>query len=152
MQGMSPTSLPTNMLSQPAEISSKNHRSFAAERSLDGVPIKSQIMRSTQVEPIIAVKEASSAPWADLSIFNRVLDLLTDPKDLVACASVCKAWGAEVASSEHLFKEAWVREVSDQGLWRWAHAAGGYRGQLRANSVVRKGPILTQKYQFSIFF
>ncbi|KAL4530515.1 hypothetical protein Ndes2437B_g04008 [Nannochloris sp. 'desiccata'] len=83
--------------------------------------------------------ERTMAPWSNLSILGKVFDFMTDPKDLVACACVCKNWGAEVASSDHLFKASWTREISDQGLWRWSRAAGGYRDQLRANSVVRKG-------------
>ncbi len=86
--------------------------------------------------------ENAAALWSSLAYqgaLGKVFELLTDPKDLVACASVCKSWSKEIADSDRLFEGAWTRAVSDQGLWRWSRAAGGYREQLRANTVVRKG-------------
>lgn len=101
-------------------------------------------MRSPTKYNSSAQKAPTSASWASLPILGQVFNRITDPKDLVACACVCKSWSAEIASSDHLFQQAWTRQVSDQGLWRWARASGGYREQLRADHVVRKGEILIE--------
>ena len=128
----------------------KAKRTAAAERTPKKDVVDEKVMRSPT--KLNALPEAPmSASWATLPILNKILDKITDPKDLVACACVCKSWSDEVASSDYLFKDAWTRQVSDQGLWRWARAAGGYRAQLRADSVVRKGEILTQNIIFSSF-
>lgn len=76
--------------------------------------------------------------WADLPILSDVFDLLENPRDLAACASVCRTWRDE-ASVDSRWRKAWSSNVSDQGLWRWAKADGGYREQLRAKALVRKG-------------
>ena len=130
---------PASFQSITMEISSAVNKTSHAERTPRGVVID----RSMKLEPIIdhATHNPNTAPWSGHAL-GMVFDLLTDPKDLVACACVCKSWCAEIASSDHLFKAAWTREISEQGLWRWYRAAGGYREQLRADSVVRKGKIL----------
>jgi hypothetical protein len=87
---------------------------------------------------------------------GKIFDLLEDPKDLVACACVCKSWATEIKASDRLFQDAWTREMSSRGLWRWSRAAGGYREQLRSNAVVRKGEIFalysySKVYSFKLF-
>lgn len=124
------------------EISSPNNKiSHLEKRPISG-KVDRTVMPLQEPNSDNPTHERTMAPWSNLSILGKVFDFMTDPKDLVACACVCKNWGAEVASSDHLFKASWTREISDQGLWRWSRAAGGYRDQLRANSVVRKGKIL----------
>ena len=79
-----------------------------------------------------------SGGWAGLPVLQDVLDQLEDPRDLAACRSVCRAWRDE-ASRDHRWRKAWNAAVSDQGLWRWARAEGGYHEQLRARALVKKG-------------
>ena len=88
------------------------------------------------------------ASWADLTVLDKIFDHLTDVRDIAACACVCKTWEAE-AARDHRWKGAWAKQVSDQGLWRWAKAEGGFREQLRANAVVRKG--MSFSHQFPIY-
>lgn len=86
--------------------------------------------------------------WADLPVLDKVFDYLTDVRDIAACVCVCKSW-AEEGARDHRWRAAWGKQVSDQGLWRWARAEGGYREQLRANAVVRKG---TSFFLYILFY
>jgi len=84
------------------------------------------------------------ASWTHLPVLANVFDFLDDPKDLAACAAVCRAWRSE-ADRDHRWRRAWGDRVSEQGLWRWASAEGGYREQLRAKTLVRKGEVAVRK-------
>lgn len=78
--------------------------------------------------------------WSDppKSVLSHIFDLLDDPKDLAAAACTCRAWAQE-GSRDHRWQTAWSRDVSNNGLWRWCSAAGGYREQLRAKASINKG-------------
>jgi len=133
---LTPSFLPIKM-----KILNATNKASHAERTPKIGVVNRSIMPLQESIIDNATHEPTTAPWSN-QILSKVLELLTDPSDLVACACVCKSWNAEVASSDHLFKAAWKREISAQGVWRWSRAAGGYREQIRANSVVRKGKIL----------
>ena len=85
-----------------------------------------------------APPSAAARSWADVPVLGQILDLLQDPRDLAACACVCRSWRGEAQWHER-WQGMWGREVSPQGLWRWSRADGGFREQLRARSLLRKG-------------
>ncbi|PRW32830.1 hypothetical protein C2E21_8028 [Chlorella sorokiniana] len=77
-------------------------------------------------------------------IFNHL-----DLKELAAAASTCSTWRYEAALDSR-WKAFWQKEVeSDAGLWRWAQADGGYRQQLRAKRLVRRGDCTATVFPFS---
>ena len=80
----------------------------------------------------------SATSWAQLPVLSIVFDFLTDTRDLAVAACVCTRWAAE-ASRDYRWQRAWAARVSDHCLWRWAKAQGGFREQLKANALVRKG-------------
>jgi hypothetical protein len=94
----------------------------------------------------VALHEPSPR-WESLPVLGIVLDLLSS-KDLAAAASVCRFWRDEAAGEER-WRAHWQREVSDQGLWRWARAEGGHRAQMRARGLVRRGDCVASTFPFN---
>ncbi|KAL4448863.1 hypothetical protein ABPG77_007580 [Micractinium sp. CCAP 211/92] len=111
-----------------------------------------QQLAQQQQEELAALLAAQGGPpggWDTLPplLLDRIFNLL-DPKSLAAAASVCSTWRYE-ANLDSRWRTFWQQEVSDSGLWRWAKADGGYRQQLRAKQLVRRGDCVATVFPFS---
>ncbi|KAL4422825.1 hypothetical protein ABPG75_009022 [Micractinium tetrahymenae] len=108
-----------------------------------------QQQQQQQLAALLAAQGGPPGGWDTLPplVLDRIFDLL-DLKSLAAAASVCSTWRYE-ASLDSRWRAFWQQQVSDSGLWRWAKADGGYRQQLRAKQLVRRGDCVATVFPFS---